>query len=188
MQTSDVLISPNFQSSSFGGNPSIDEKILIFEDRINGWFLEVAQELLNKINESEGFPRSYFAVLAILALYFEMIGQYASGQSSQNMSKRIFRQGMEEVFGDEFAPNQRTEIYKSLRCALYHNGLTKGAIVGKLHIEPIYFDHGYIFINPHSLLEKLKEHFEFFIETLKNPDQTQARKNFVSIYDSNSKL
>jgi hypothetical protein len=188
MDIPDVLISPKYKMSDFHGHPDVDEKVLIFEDRIKGWFLDVAQELLDTTNGNEGFPRPYFAVLAVLAVYFEMIGQYVSGQGSQNASKRRFCEGMEKVFGSQFNTDQRGKVYESLRCALYHNGLTRGAIIGQRHDEPLHFEHHFIWINPHSLLESIKNHFASYIATLKNPSEAQARTNFEKSYDNNPKL
>jgi hypothetical protein len=190
MEPPDVLISPNYKLSDFDGLSDTDAKILVFEDRINGWFLDVAQGLLDKTKANEGNerPRPYFAVLAIVAVYFEMIGQYVSGKSSQNASKERFCEGLEKVFSGKFSDDQRRKVYKSLRCALYHNGLTKGAVIGIQHTEPIYFEHALIWINPYSLLKSIKDHFASYIDALKNPTEVLARANFETIYDSNPKL
>jgi hypothetical protein len=184
----DVHISPKYRLSDFQGAPSLEEKATIFDDRIKGWFLDIAEKLLESGNDADEFHPHDFAVLAILALYFEMIGQYMSGRSSDGASQKTFCEGIDWVFPRQYREEQRKKLYKSLRCSLYHNGLTRGAVASREHTEPFLFENGLLFINPNSLLEAIKIHFDGYIAKLKTPDESEVRTKFEATYDANPKL
>lgn len=188
MPTPDVLISPNYRLSDFGGIPSIDNKITIFEDRIKGWFLDVAGRVDLLDGNLKEFRDQDFAVLAILAVYFEMIAQYHTGMSSNGASQTQFCTGICFVFPDQFSDKEQRTIYRSLRCALYHNGLTRGAVVGRDHQEAFHFENGLVWINPSVLLQEIRKHFTRYITELRNAASTTERQRFLTIYDANPKL
>jgi hypothetical protein len=188
MPLPNVRISPNFDLNSFQGCPSLDEKITIFEDRINGWFLDVVSRVIVLDGQEDGFRPTDFAILAILAVYFEMIAQYHSGRGSRGASRAQFCEGIKLVFPRRYNDHQKNAIYTSVRCALYHNGLTRGAVVGRERQEAFPFEDGLVWINPTSLLVGIRQHFTDFIANLRNPASAVARQRFETIYDANPKL
>lgn len=188
MPNPDVLISPNHRLSDFRGSPNLEDKITIFEDRINGWFLDIAAQLLSMEGEEREFRSQDFAVLAVLAVYFEMIAQYHTGRGSNGASQTQFCVGVRFVFPRRYSDQQQRTIYRSLRCALYHNGLTRGAVVGREHEEAIEFEDGLVWINPTSLLREIRSNFTDYIATLRNPANVNERQRFETIYDANPKL
>lgn len=188
MPTPDVLISPNYRLSDFGGSPHLDQKITVFEDRITGWFLDIAARLVVLDGDHEDFRSQDFAVLAILAVYFEMIAQYHSGRGSNGASQTRFCEGVTLVFPRRFNDPQKRNIYRSLRCALYHNGLTRGAVIGRDHADAFHFENGLVWINPSVLLQEIRGHFARYIMELRDPANTTGRQRFQAIYDANPKL
>ncbi|NDD64919.1 MAG: hypothetical protein EBZ36_13250 [Acidobacteria bacterium] len=188
MPNPDVFISPKHRLSDFDGSPNLDEKITIFEDRINGWFLEIAGQLLSMEGEGSEFRSQDFAVLAVLAVYFEMVAQYHTGKESKGKSQTQFCAGISFVFPGQYNEQQQIKIYKSLRCALYHNGLTKGAVVGRKHEKAIEFEDDLVWINPTSLLHEIRNNFMDYILILRNPANVCDRRKFQTIYDANPKL
>ena len=84
-------ISRKYSSDDFGGKPDLDQKILIFEDRVLWWQLEIAEELHRLIeapeNNGKTLQHAAFALISILFSYFEMIAQYQKGESSEGNSR-----------------------------------------------------------------------------------------------------
>ena len=89
----DSWISKNYLQSHFGTNPPIDSKIEVFRDRVQGWQIDIAEAI-------ERIPHSGYAVISVLFSYFEMIEQYARGESSKNDSKDFFVAGFRRVFSN----------------------------------------------------------------------------------------
>ena len=111
MATNEFYISPMYTNKSFGGNPSYEQKIIIFADRVLGWQLDIAEELRKQIeakgNEKSPIQNAGFAILSILSSYFEMITQFIEGEPSANKSKPYFGKGLERVFPGQFQPLER---------------------------------------------------------------------------------
>lgn len=187
-----ITISSKYNSSDFGGKPSLDEKILIFEDRVLGWQLAIAEEIRRQIddpaNNETTMQHAGFALMAILFTYFEMIAQYMKGEDSNRKSPKFFGKGIESVFKKKFSADDKKKIYSRIRCGLYHSGLTKkGALIDGSYTEPIAVDGGLVKVNPHLLSPTLVTHFEGYIKTLKNPASTKERSNFEKMYNKASR-
>ena len=74
-------ISPNYFNTDFSWPLSIDDKITVFCDRIYGWQLDIADQIINYRKGSndeiiEGLPHAGYAVLHLVLSYFEMIAKY----------------------------------------------------------------------------------------------------------------
>jgi len=69
-------ISPKYTTLDFPNGMTIENKIDIFADRINGWQIGIAQKIIQHQIQHSGF-----ALLHIVFSYFEMIGKYLSGFS-----------------------------------------------------------------------------------------------------------
>ena len=95
----------------------IGTKILIYEDRVNGWFLDIARQL-NAIADTG------FVILSIAISYIEGNQQYREGCSSKNQSGQFFTRGMLRIF-DGLDESISSEIYKQVRCGLFHDGMTQ---------------------------------------------------------------
>ena len=67
-------ISPHYTTDHFPHGPrEVDQKILVFLDRVEGWQLGVADYLVKNQVGYRGF-----ALLLIVVSYFEMIGRYSA--------------------------------------------------------------------------------------------------------------
>lgn len=181
-------LSPQYTFEGLDDPYSLEVKINVFEDRVRGWQLNVADTMLNGCEES---PRmgsyladSGFASLAILTSYFEMIAQHDKGESSKGKSKKFFIHGFKLVFDNEFSgdtENVAAALYSYVRCGMYHDGITKAhvRISGEFRnaIEYDTLDR-MVYINPHIMVRKLKEHFHHFVQTLKDDTNIAARTKF----------
>lgn len=181
-------ISRTHTSESFDGHPDRDQKILIFEDRVLGWQLEIAEELRRQIqdkaNDGKTIQHAGFALLSILFAYFEMIAQYMEGESSEKNPKQFFRKGLEGVFPKKFTNDQKELIYKRIRCGMYHSGLTKrGSLISGDYAQAIEVADDLVQVNPHRLSCCIMGHFVDYIEKLKVPSNAVDRCHFEKMFD-----
>lgn len=158
---------------------NIEDKIMIFERQVNGWFLERASNFLE--DEDNGF-----VILMIATAYIEGVEQYRRGKSSNGSSRDFFKDGVKRIFQvDSSNYNKLGCFYSELRCGLFHNGMTGPyiRIHSVINDKPIGFSDGKIIkINQRLFLEKVKEDFEKYLADLKDTTQTDLRNNFNKMY------
>lgn len=187
-------ISRTYSSESFGGKPTLDEKILIFEDRVLVWHLGIAELLDNhmRAKEQEGTDWNHagFSLMNLLFTYFEMIAQYRSGTSSGGASKKMFCDGIEDVFPGQFSKETKEDIYSRIRCGMYHNAFVKKSVLingdypKSIAAEDDGKGHTLIKVNPHRLSPELNAHFRSYISDLNVKAGTALRNNFTTLFDS----
>lgn len=157
----------------------IKTKILIYEDRVKTWFLEIA-ESLKKDNEAG------FVILSIAIAYIEGNQQFRDGKSSHNQSKKFFIKGMRRIFDKANVPESILKsYYDQIRCGLFHDGMTKkNVVISGEFPNPINYignqngQGGLIKINPHKFLDKIKEDFEEYVSQLKDGSVPEIVRNF----------
>lgn len=158
---------------------NIEHKIRIFKRQVKEWFLERASSLLS--DEDNGF-----VTLMIATSYIEGIEQYRQGKSSDGNSKAFFKESVKRIFGIQSCFDSRLDdLYKDLRCELFHNGMTGPYIrIHSMTIDkPIDFsDDKIININQRLFLEKVEKDFEQYITDLKDTTKEELRNNFNKLY------
>lgn len=163
----------------------IEDKIIIFERQVNGWFLDPASALVEK--EDNGF-----IVLMIATAYIEGVEQYRQGKSSNKQSNSFFKKGVKRIFQLYPLYDHRLDrFYSELRCGLFHNGMTGPniRIQSELYDKPIDFsDKNITKINQKLFLEKVREDFKKYLADLRNRTETELRDHFNNMYkfDNNS--
>lgn len=187
MPTDEFFISPKYTNKSFGGSPSYEEKIMIFEDRVLGWQLNIAEELRKQVESDKRSPfqDAGFAILSILSSYFEMIAQFIEGRDSAGQSKSYFGKGLERVFPGQFHQSDMDMLYSRIRCGMFHSGLVKkGVLISNGYTKPIEYltASDLVKINPLKLSMTLKSDFEKFVEYLKNGAGTPTQANFEAMF------
>ena len=157
----------------------IEDKIYIFEKQVKGWFLDRASKLGEQ--EDDGF-----VILMIATAYIEEIEQYRTGQSSEGNSCSFFTDGIKRIFDIDSRYDERiSNLYKELRCGLFHNGMTGPyiRIHSTIYKKPIDFTDGIIIkINQKLFLEKVKEDFEEYLIELRGTEHSELINNFNSMY------
>ena len=140
-----MWISPSYQDTSFSAPHSIDIKIILFEDRVLGWKLNIADQIMNGAKRADGseerspIPHGGYAALDIITSYFEMIAKYENGYAKTRRSEEHFRLGVYSVFPElrNFQASANVPgvqgnvvsivdcvldvLYEGLRCGLYHS-------------------------------------------------------------------
>jgi hypothetical protein len=196
--TEDWWVTPRRKFSDIPKNITLDYKIDVFSERINGWKLDIADQLINgKYDEqgriiAEGNPHAGYAVLDILLSYFEMIAKYQDGYLGTSESEHYFKKGIRMVFPDSQTADQNTVekllelLYHGTRCGMYHAGVTDTRIfLMGTENPPIFFHKGKLFINPHKLVVAIKNHFDEYISQLKDVKNSRLRQNFEKRFDKN---
>ncbi|MFA5238738.1 MAG: hypothetical protein WC476_03385 [Phycisphaerae bacterium] len=150
--------------------------VKVFEDRILYWLLEPLKKLREVCPED-----SDFIILSSLFPMFESIGMFLTGENSRNKSKKTFKQGFEEVVGNQVFQNSHVNkdkiidfLYDSCRSGLAHSGITKDKIiVGEVKNKPMDFhlnesgNVDVVRIDPWKLLNVFEEWFISYIRDLK---------------------
>jgi hypothetical protein len=184
-----IAISPRYFQEDFPAGLSLDQKIEVFGDRVQGWQLDPAQELANKVSHSG------FAVLHVVMSYFESVAKFRDGFCSRGESSAYFKRGFEWVFQEvrQLPDERRDELlgmfYEKVRCGLYHTGMTgtrillTGEIPVPIQINIKEADIVVIAINPHSIVVPLRAHLSDYLRELRNPANEQLRRNFESRFD-----
>jgi hypothetical protein len=179
---------------------TLDTKIDIFDERVSGWKLNIADYLINGIrNEKgesvlEGNPHAGYAVLDIVFNYFEMIAKYREGYLGKS-PRKYFKKGLRMVFpvmnkeGDQNAVEELLDkLYSDVRCGIYHIGLTSPSIFleGGQPAAIGFYRSKRVVINPHQMVFELKRDFNSYISQLKEPNNTILRSNFEKRFDADT--
>jgi hypothetical protein len=182
-------VSPHYRRCDFPGEGLTEEhEVSVFADRVWGWQLDVAVRLLEADRHSD------YAVLAIVASYFEMIGKHLEGFEGHGASEKHFLIGFRDVFADR--PPEETEriggrIYEAVRCGLYHDGVTGAGIAVAGRDDP----HGYkeqpdadgnveLMIKPGAILDRVRLHFASYVGELLADPKSDKRARFLRRFRS----
>lgn len=122
----EARISPHFGAEKLD-NPSVDDVIDVFEDRVVHWLLEPAGSVL--LQSKFGDPASTCLALT----YFESIRVYSTGTKSAGQSKAFFVAGFLDVFrgtgiDQELLGRVAEILYADARCGFFHDGLFRQRI------------------------------------------------------------
>lgn len=176
INANDVIHSP---SNTTGQLTDLSTKILIYEDRVKGWFLDYALMLKN-------YPcpdvrrHSGFIILSIAVEYIEGVEQFIQGKSSKNISifnngnqitgsKAAFASGLIRIFNNCNLTNDIAfEFYDKVRCGLFHDGMTKTDVQLGSFTKAIEYSNSVLKIDSHKFLDEIVADFNKYIQKLKN--------------------
>lgn len=157
---------------------NIETKISIYEDRINGWFLDFAEKLTKKDN-------SEFMVLMICMNYLEGNQQFREGRTSQRESTEMLKLALVRIF-----PNNKEDIdylIEKVRHGLFHDGMTRRGAVLRYGLSIPFFSfiiggEKWIEIEPALFFKEIKKDFISYIHILKDKSNKKERDNFERYY------
>jgi len=187
-----INISPNYTDEKLD-DPTIDDLIDIFEDRIKNWLLEPAKKLMN---ESSG-PIPAFC---LLLTYFEGIWIFKKGEDSKNKSKLFFMESFVDVFkscglSEKLLMKIAEILYIEGRCGFFHDGMFRAKIFFKRlkHADMLVTlpkvngridengDIQSIIIDPFKCMEIVQNDFSAFVKNLRDSSNTIGRESFQKI-------
>lgn len=192
----EVILAPDIFGRLDNGNPvvwdtrgnprnldvsSIDDKIIIYERQVKDWFLSPAQNISSDMDKR-------FLVLMVICSYVEgFIQNYRGEVSTGKTSKPMFVEGFKLIFGD-FSDSDIEAFYKHARCGLFHDGMTKSKILLYSGFDDLenqsfnFSDPDVIRVYQEVAIRVINKHFEDYLNDLKNPENTELRKNFSKIF------
>lgn len=175
-------VTPTRTIDSSGGPPSLDDQILIFEEQVRGWQLDIADQIAKNVQHSG------FAVLAITMSYPEKIWQFINGRPSRGTSEKAFREGMCSIF-NSLDPNNQDHraaidlIYSSVRCGMYHYGGTaRGVTLSAEYPTSFAVDGNQVRINPHKIPGEFKRHLATYVNELRKAENLDLRNKFQQMF------
>ena len=176
-------ISPNYVSEDLSDN-SYNKKIDVFEDRVNGWYLNWAIHLNDQPCGHGGF-----AALHLAFSYFEFIEIFRRGKDSDKDSAKCFKDGLLYVFPnlknwkDDTLNKFQKIIHKQGRCGFFHSGMAKaGIVLEDLNDAVISFDGANIYIDRRKFVNSIMGHFNEYVQQLRNETQPLL-DNFLKAWD-----
>lgn len=196
-----VYLTPNYSFLDFSKAPrgDINIRIEMYADYVIHAMLDHADALAQS-----GLWAGY-ASLTIALTYFE--GYWAFKSGSDHVGGKGFRAAFFEAFPPDvyvksdpppsmsqhqIAEDVAARMYSGARCGLYHIGLAKaGIFISNEEIDSIsirYPKGGYehlptlIAINPHVFIADIRDHFDGYLEKLRNPANQNVRENFMKVY------
>jgi hypothetical protein len=181
-------ISPRHTIDEFVDHWTLDDKIEVFIDRIKGWQIGVAEEIIkNNILDRD------LALLHIIASFFEMISKYSSGFIGEGKSKEHFKKGVRLIFPEIDSESEAflNSLYKSVRNGLYHIGRPAPNVIIAKNLQGSV---GYnaeddmIMVSPDQLVEDISIQFEAYARALRNPSNSNLRSNFEKRFDADNNL
>lgn len=205
-----MMISPRHETQKLPlpDDWSIELKIDIFHAQVDGWYLEIADRIINGWQGQDGehyiqgvhpstlepthhIADAGWAALHIAINYFETIRFYQTADKQEYPGDR-FQAGVKEVFPDEDGVETLAEIlYKNVRSGLYHaiaKNPRKDHIVRLDHPDDINCFHRdeinrTWIIDPHNLIRHLRGHLNDYVSKLQDPAETDARRLFEMAFD-----
>jgi hypothetical protein len=167
---------------------NICDKIDAFERHVLTRQLRIAQLLGEHFSfNAAGDPlsQSAFAIISIGFSYFEMIEQFAMGQSSEGRSRAFFKRGFARVFPNSAVNNDDVaRLYSVMRCGMYHTAMpTDRCGLTRELSTAIANENGVIVINPALLIDELISHFSQFCSDLRDGDHCDLQYNFETMFD-----
>ena len=174
-----IAISPRYTTEKLALG-TLDNMIDVFEDQMQGW-------LFDQANELKSFPHAGFGILAIVLSYFEPIGQFLQGKAGK--SEQQFLVGLAAVFPtlDTSVPaSVCRELYNPLRCGMFHRGITKSKVIIQPNAESaIKVEYSKcdgvvrrIIVVPVLLLEESERHLKRYVADLRDTRNIELRQNF----------
>lgn len=159
---------------------NLDDKIIIYERQVKGWFLNRASRLLRGKNNG-------FVILMIAISYIEGNEEYRTGVSSNGRSRDFFVRGMKRIFSIEGHSNQLKDFYKQVRCGLFHSGMTKNKVIITDNVNSQIIDFSEnesIKINYRKFLKTIRYDFNKYLIILKNPQNLNERSSFNQMFSN----
>jgi hypothetical protein len=182
----DNWVSPHFTEADKGSTPDNDALIEVFRDRIDGWQLSIAEEMLRQIEDSPLYPamkHAAYALISVVFSYFEMVGQLVKMPGKKTGATDDFVAGFEDVYPAWKGRTRDIEtVYDRIRCGMFHNGYTKrGVYIDGDYTVTFELKSGIVQLNPHTLVRDLRKHFTALTTRLEIKTNSNLRSNLIEL-------
>jgi hypothetical protein len=187
------MISPSYADTKFA-NPSIDDLVDVFEDRIRHWLLQPAKRLKDT-------EHGQVASFCLILTYFEGIWSYIEGRGSRGRSREFFEKGFVEVFRtsnlkEKLLRRVAAILYTDARCGFFHDGMFRERIsFTSLQESEMLLtlpkkggqvdENGQVqslLIDPRNFYSAVERHFERFISCLRDSRNAAEHARFRTAF------
>ncbi len=168
-------------------NPTFDDIVDVYEDRVNGWLIEPAK-IINS------YEHSGLSVLHIIFAYFEGHAAFYHGIDTNNQSNKCFRRAFKVVFPQISSHPLVDQIMDILwfdgRNGLAHIGFPRRRIVLQ-DGDPVFrFEVNEnndkiirVHIDRNKIVQGVEEHLVRYIARLRDPQEKVLRDNFITAWN-----
>jgi hypothetical protein len=154
----------------------MDIPLLIFRDRMNGWFFEPATKLLQQGDS--------VAAIHIVTPLIEALQERYEGKSSKGKSADFFKKRAKETFriGDDAA----ALLYAGLRCGFAHHGFLKddernyNILLTDGLAEAIEYVDSVLWIDSKQYIEKIRDAYEAYYAGVER--DSELRRKFMAAW------
>jgi hypothetical protein len=183
-----------------------DEKLDLFECRVDVWQLGVAVEILKQVEDNEPpsiWSHAAYGLVTLTTSYFEMVGKILNPVASPwKGAEREFNMGFCDVY-PEYIPEDGNMkkvrfvdgLRGRMRNGMFHLGYTKRWLI--IHngpeierdFQPIRVQKpggGYVqayCVNPHKMTRTIVNHFPSVIDRIRKSRPDGLWKSFLNFYD-----
>ncbi|MBD8035043.1 hypothetical protein [Solibacillus merdavium] len=145
-----------------------DQAIKIFRNRIEGRYLNVIDELINR----KSLLEDGFIIMALNCLLIETLLQFRDGSDeTKGGNRQRYSEFLEEEFPHIFNLKLAKKFYSDIRCGILHSAQTKGK--SKLTFDKDYvvkFDksgrEGYILVDVKNFTLEIKAYYFRYLEMI----------------------
>ena len=178
-----IFISPNHSVDEFD-KFEIDEKILVFEDRVEGWIFDVCKNIYQ-----QRIPNIEIAILKICSSCFEMFGKFTKGYQGNDQSKKHFKIGFRAIYFYTYDAKSADLFYTYIRNSIYHTGFVSPNVLITQNInKPFgYNENDLLILNVKLLVDDLNSGFQEYVTELRKKENRKLRENFEARYDFEAK-
>ena len=159
---------------------SIEGKIKVYEDRVNNWFLRLAQKMVKTKSRED-----YIAVSVAIS-YIEAVEQYRQGKETPDKkSGEWFKKSAKRIFSTS-SSDAIKRLWEEGRCGLFHCGFTNGkTYLSHDGSQALEVKGERLEINPNKFVEAVVNDFNKHIKELyiSKPDSDVIKK-FLELWDT----
>jgi hypothetical protein len=159
---------------------TLKTKILVYEDRTRGWFLDFARKLSSERHAG-------FLVLMICVSYLEGNQQFREGTvSKMGENKEMLKKALKRIFNFQEDQESAIDIFiEEVRHGFFHDGMTRKNVLITGDISYPFFineNKKVILLNPKLFLEAIEIDFETYLNILRNEHNKQEREKFQNYW------
>ena len=148
----------------------------IFNDRINGRFIDPINTLRDKVSTNG------FVIMAIDCLLIDTFYQFEKGVDENRNNQKNYSIFLRDTFPDMFPTKAKAEeFYTKIRCGILHSAQTKkNGILTTDRESPIEFQNDVLYVSVKGFTDCLIQYFNEYKQKLLNSENQELRRNFIT--------
>lgn len=154
-------------------------KVDVYEDRVKGWFLDIAHGHI-----AAGQAPGDYVALSVALQYVEGVEQYRRGRPTPDReSGEWFKASAQRLFPTA-NPDSIKRLWTAVRNGLFHSGFTKGpTLLSHEYLHAMAVSEGYLRINPARFIDTVVDDFEHYVAALRDEPESELATHFEALWD-----